>query len=249
MSGVIGASWHVYRENGNSLTVFADYRNTYKPLAVDFGPEAEIELLQPETANSYEAGVKGAAREGRYGFDLSVFQLDFRNQRTVDEDGEPANIGKSRFKGVEGEVRWTIVDDLKLAASYSYHDSRFVSFRRGPGAGGIVDGNRLEMAPYHLGALGLLYTPTQGFNATVVANYTGQRYLNKSNSLSKGGFTTLDAGVGYNFGRWGLHVNGYNLTDRRDPVAESELAEEVSGASSYFLLPARSIMGSVSLAL
>ena len=38
--------------------VYADYRNSYKPLAIDFGPEAEVEVLKPETVNSYEFGAK-----------------------------------------------------------------------------------------------------------------------------------------------------------------------------------------------
>lgn len=249
VSGVVGATWTAFREGGNHLAVYADYRNTYKPLAVDFGPEAEVDILQPETSSSYEAGIKGAALDGRYEYNASVFQLDFRNLKTPDENGNNVNAGKTKFKGAEIEVRYTVIDNLKLAGSYSYHDSRFVEFRRGPGPSNIVNGNRFELSPYHLAAVGLLYTPPQGFNATFVGNYTGERKLNKSNSLSKGGFTTIDAGIGYNFGRVGLHVNGYNLTDRRDAIAESELSGEISGASSYYLLPSRRIIGSVSVAL
>ena len=246
LSGVVGASWNTFKQGRNSLTFYADYRNTYKPLAVDFGPEAEVSVLQPETSGSYEAGVKGSAFEGRYEYDMSAFLLDFRNGLTF-ESGVARNGGKQRFQGVEYEGRYAITPDLKLAASYSYHDSRFKKFTKDDG--GVVDNNRLEMAPYHLAGVGLMYFPAQGFNGSLLANYVGERKLNKTNSVSAGGYVTLDAGVGYNFGRLGLHVNGYNLTDRRVPVAESELAAVASGASSYFLLPARSVIGSVSLAL
>ena len=43
---------------------FADYRNTYKPAAIDFGPEAEPDILKPETASSWEAGLKADALGG-----------------------------------------------------------------------------------------------------------------------------------------------------------------------------------------
>ncbi len=119
VSGVVGATWTAFREGGNHLAVYADYRNTYKPLAVDFGPEAEVDILQPETSSSYEAGIKGAALDGRYEYNASVFQLDFRNLKTPDENGNNVNAGKTKFKGAEIEVRYTVIDNLKLAGSYS----------------------------------------------------------------------------------------------------------------------------------
>ncbi len=44
--------------------------------------------------------------------------------------------------------------------------------------------------------------------------------------------------------RWELRLDGYNLTDRRDPVAESEL-----GDAQFYRLPGRSVVGSVSYGL
>jgi outer membrane receptor protein involved in Fe transport len=45
----------------------------------------------------------------------------------------------------------------------------------------------------------------------------------------------FDAGVSYAWDRWEIRADGYNLSDRRDPVAESEL-----GDAQYYRLPARS---------
>src|SRR5581483_2565382 len=161
--------------------------------------------------------------------------------------GAPIANGKARFQGAEYEGRFELAKDLKLALNYAYHDSRFKRLKVDPDTD--VSNNRLELSPYNIAGAGLLYLPMQGFNAAVVGRYNGPTRLNKRNTAPHGGYSVLDASIGYNFGRVGLHVNGYNLTDRRDPVAESELAEVVSGASSYFLMPARTIMGSISLAL
>jgi outer membrane receptor protein involved in Fe transport len=38
-------------------------------------------------------------------------------------------------------------------------------------------------------------------------------------------FTTVDVGVGYRFNRYDLRLDGRNLGDRRDPVAESEAGD------------------------
>lgn len=244
LSGVVGVTWQLFQSGNNRSALYADYRNTYKPLALDFGPEAEVDILEPETSNSYEIGNRGALADGRLTYDLSLFQLDFKNLRTFDSGGTVINGGKTRFRGGEIETRYALMEALQVAANYSYHDSRFITARRDNGAS--VDGNRLETAPFHLVGLGVLYTPPQGFGATLVSNYTGARKLNKSNSVSAGGYYTMDASLSYRFGAYSLHANGYNLTDRRDPVAESELSEVVSGAASYYRLPARLIMVGVS---
>ncbi|MEI8298385.1 MAG: TonB-dependent receptor, partial [Pseudomonadota bacterium] len=92
--------------------------------------------------------------------------------------------------------------------------------------------------------LGLLYADAAGWTASLVASYAGERYLNKRNSVRVGGYTTVDASVGTRLGKYRLQVNGYNLSDRRDAVAESDFHEAftVSGTAGYYRLPARSVM-------
>jgi hypothetical protein len=46
-----------------------------------------------------------------------------------------------------------------------------------------------------------------------------------------------------------LYLKGYNLGDARDPVAESEFSEEIAGTPTYYRLPGRLVMVSVSLNL
>jgi outer membrane receptor protein involved in Fe transport len=90
-----------------------------------------------------------------------------------------------------------------------------------------------------------------GITAAVVADCVGNRMLNKNNTVEAGGYTTLDASLGYHFGKYRLQLNGYNLIDRRDPVSESELqmSVTVTRTSGYYRLPSRSIGLSVSLDL
>ena len=48
---------HRHRKMGgvpDELDVYANYRNTYKPAAIDFGPDVEGGVLLPETAQSGE---------------------------------------------------------------------------------------------------------------------------------------------------------------------------------------------------
>ena len=106
------------------------------------------------------------------------------------------------------------------------------------------------MSPRHLGGVGLIYTATTGLSGSVVADYVGSRQLNKSNTVEAGGYATVDASLGYRFGKYRVQLSGYNLTDRRDPVAESELSEAVTvtGTAGYYRLPGRYLEISVGFA-
>ncbi len=250
LSGLAGLSWHVWTAGTDGLTLYADYRNSFKPLAIDFGPEAEVQVLRPETANSYEAGVKTRLLGGRFDLDASVFRMDFRNGLTYANDGTGnfvrANGSETRFKGVEVEATYGLLADLRLAAHYARHDARFVGYTLDDGTD--VSGNRLEMSPRQQGGVGLLYADSQGWTASLVASYAGERYLNKRNSVRVGGYTTLDASVGCRLGDYRLQVNGYNLSDRRGVVSESDFHESftVTSTAGYYRMPARVVMFTVS---
>ena len=252
-SGLVGASWHAWSVGADALTVYADYRNSFKPLAIDFGPEAEVQVLEPETADSYELGLKAQLLGGALDLDASIFDMDFRNGLTYADDGTGnfvrANGGATRFRGFEIESRYALTPALQLYAHFAQHDARFVTFTRDNGADAA--GNRFEMSPRQQAGFGLVYAPAAGFNGSVVAGYTGSRFLNKSNSVAVGGYTSVDATLGYRAGKYDWRLNGYNLGDRRDAVAESDLQEAVSvtGTAGYYRLPGRALVLSLSLAL
>jgi outer membrane receptor protein involved in Fe transport len=73
-------------------------------------------------------------------------------------------------------------------------------------------------------------------------NYSGDRYLNKRNTALAEAYTTIDAGVGYRMNDWEFRVDGRNLGDRRDAVAESEF-----GDAQYYRMPARSIRAGIAV--
>jgi iron complex outermembrane receptor protein len=241
-SGVIGTSYRLWGTGGDSITVFADYRDTFKPAAVDFGPEAEGQILEPEAATAWEAGLKGRLLEGRIDWEMSYFDMDFENlviRENVDGSPALANAGSERFKGFEAEIDYRISTELRIAATYAYHDATFADYERLQPDGSLqqLKGNTLELSPNDLAAVGIVYAPEQGFQASAVSNYVGSRYLNKSNTAVADAYVLLDAGIGYRFGQWRVRVDGYNLTDARDPVAESEL-----GDAQFYTLPGRTVL-------
>jgi outer membrane receptor protein involved in Fe transport len=80
-----------------------------------------------------------------------------------------------------------------------------------------------------------MLAPLRGWQVSASYAFTGERFLNKRNTSIGEEFEVVDASVGYRFDGWELRLAGYNLTDSRDPVSESEL-----GDGQYYRMPARS---------
>jgi outer membrane receptor protein involved in Fe transport len=237
-SGSVGANWRVWAHQNDLVTLYADYRNTFKPAAADFGPEAEGEILDPETAHSVEIGVKGRSLEGRLTWDLSAFQMDLSNLvlSTVIA-GQPAleNAGKERFRGTDLSLDCAFLRELHGQFGYSYHDARFQDFVQNfDGVPTQLAGNRLEMSPLNLLGAGIVFSPKSGWNANAIVNYVGQRFLNKRNTAVADAYTTWSGGIGYRFARGEVRLDARNINDVRPPVSESEL-----GDAQYYRLPAR----------
>ena len=164
--------------------------------------------------------------------------MDFRNLVTSTVvGGLPAlqNAGTTRFQGLDTAAWLRAGRDIVARATYSFHDGRFVDFSQEfDGVNTQLGGNRVEMSARHLFTAGLIITPPSGFVADAIVKYTGDRYLNKRNTALAPAFTTVDLGVGYRRHDWELRLDGRNLTDRRDPVSESEL-----GDAQYYRMTAR----------
>ena len=241
LSGMIGASYRAWSRGPDALTFYANYRDTFKPAAVDFGPDNTPDILLPESGRSYEVGVKGAALAGRLDYQLGLFRMDLRN--LVVAVTNPAgdhilqNAGAERLQGAEAEVQFHMAADLSLTGAVSYHDARFTNYVAAEdGANLDVSGNRLTLSPKLLASAGLIWSPPQGLFASFTVSYVASRFLNLANTARAGAYGNLDAGVGYRWGRYSLSLDGANLTDQREPVTASEF-----GSGSFYLSPGRTL--------
>ncbi|MDE2148962.1 MAG: TonB-dependent receptor [Gammaproteobacteria bacterium] len=242
LSGSFGVSYRAWSDGADQAVVYADYRNSFKPAAIDFGPDVPTPpVLEPETARSYEIGVKGRLAGGRLDYEAEAFFLHFNNLvvSATDAGGNPLleNAGSELLRGIELSARYRLYRNLQLAANYSYHLARYGRFiSLADGTPRNFSGNRLELSPRVLTSAGLIYAPEQGPNGSLTVAYVGNRLLDKANTASTGGYATIDATVGWRWRNFGIRGQAYNLSDRRPPVTESEF-----GDSSYYLLAGRSL--------
>jgi iron complex outermembrane receptor protein len=238
-------SYLAWEGGESSVWVYGDYRNTFKPAALDFGPDVNGVILKPETSQSYELGLKGRQMGGRFDWEVSLFQMDFSNLVVGQIDpatGNPEliNAGKERFKGVELEADYRLAGDLRLQGTYSYHDAKYTDFLALSDDGVLeqLAGNRLPLSAHDLGSLGFIFYPTSGLTGWATLSYTGSRFLDAENTALVASFVSWSAGVGYRFAGWELRVDGWNLGDTRPAIAASEF-----GADQFYRMNARAFRG------
>jgi len=255
-SGSLGAIFTAWQRGQDSVRFYANYRDTFKPAAIDFGigegdeeegggEEEGSGILKPETSRSIEGGIKGQFLDRRVEWEASGFYMDFTNLVVATEvDGLPAleNAGSEHFKGFEGGASVYLGHNVVARGSYSYHDARFNNFVD------IIDGepkqlagNRLEVSAHNLASGSVFYLPQHGMMGGVSINYTGSRFLDRDNASLAPGFASVDLSIGYRKPRWELRVDARNIADRRDAVAASELGE-----GSFYLMTSRRVESSFS---
>ena len=232
-SGSVGATYKAWTSGADEASLFANWRSAFKPAAVDFGPDNTPDILRPERATTWEAGVRGALAGGRLTYETGLFLQNFANLVIVEDDGSFANAGAERMKGVEAEARWAVSGDLSLTASGSWHDARFTRYAT---ASTNFTGTQLTLSPHWLAALGVTYAPRRGLNGGVTVNFVGDRYLAEGNVAPVSAYATVDANIGWRFNRFRVSLNAYNLSDVRAPVTASEF-----GSQSYYLMSPRSV--------
>lgn len=239
-SGTVGAIFTAWQSGANHVRLFGDYRDTFKPAAFDFSLAENEGVLAPETARSYEGGVKVRTMDGRLDLEGSAFRMDFENLVTATViGGLPSlqNTGSTRFQGFEIAADAHGPNHVSGRFTYSFHDGKFVDFVQAfDDVNTQLAGRRFEMSARHLLSAGLILSPSDGVIGDLLVKYTGGRYMDKRNRALTPGFATVDAGIGYRHNRYEWRLDGRNLGDRRDPVAESEL-----GDAQYYLMTARRV--------
>jgi outer membrane receptor protein involved in Fe transport len=244
LSGSAGVLWTAWEQGQDRLRLFTNYRNTFKPAAIDFGIEEgggeEGEgVLDPETAQSVELGARYQGLDGRCELDVSGFLMDFDNLvMATSVNGLPAliNGGTQRFKGIETALSFRLTDGWTARATWSLHDARFTDFVQDfDGVPTQLADKRLEMSAHNLVSAGVRRVPPRGVLGLLEVNYVGSRYLNKRNTALAESYASFSAALGWRDTRWEARVSGTNLGDRRDPVSESELGD----AQYYRLYPRR----------
>ncbi|MGZ4956212.1 MAG: TonB-dependent siderophore receptor [Methylobacter sp.] len=197
-------------------------------------------VLQPETAEQYEAGFKTEFFDKRLISSVAFYQLTKQNM-SASIVGTPYSqaIGEARSQGVEMDVTGRVTDGLSLIATYAYTDASILK--------GTNAGNKLWNVPRNAGSFWAKYDLQQaavrGLSVGAGVYFQGQREGDSANSFELPGYGRVDALVKYQLpvakARTTLQFNVENLLDHRYYAS--------TGNSNTFINPGspRTFMGSV----
>lgn len=218
--------------------------------------------IEPEQADTFEAGAKLALLDRRLRLNLALFRTDFRNLQVSSFDAATtsfitANAGKARSQGFEGDLAWTITDGITINGAIAYLDAKFLDFPGAPcpfenptclPAENNAAGQPLPRAPRWSGNLFADIVLPIGQRLEFIANggftFRSFAFLEESYNPAAGqdahAKVDVRAGVRAPGGRWELAVVGRNLTD--EITASHAFATPLAaGVVSKFIQQPRSI--------
>ncbi len=185
--------------------------------------------LNAETLNSIEFGLHGYTDALDY--ELVIYAM--RKNNFIFRDGNGFNIsdGKTKHKGIEGQLGWQLADELSISSNFSWAQHDY-AFNRDLGAAGTLQaGNEIDSAPPLLAALQFKWQGnSRGAEAEWV--YQGNYYLDAANEHSYSGHRLLNlkGWLAFSKDRYSLSLQINNLLNKR----YAERADFAFGNYRYF---------------
>ena len=178
-------------------SVYAQTATGFLVPSLSFEQVANFALnnLKPEESTNYQLGT--VYTRGNFTIDGDVYRIDVTNIETAGPTscGCFVNGGNAEFGGVEGEASYTLSNGLTMFAN-----------------GSVNSAKNYTQAPKSTEAAGLIYGqgPIAG---TLTYKVVGPQVSKAGTPL--GAYSTLDASVSYDFGRFKAKLAGFNLMDDR----------------------------------
>lgn len=179
--------------------------------------------FEPETADTYEFGVKSELFDRRLRLNGATFLTDYKNIQVVVQRGiSPTfeNAGTGRIKGFELEAEAAVTSDLTLSGSLGYLDAQYRKLESGTT---IALGNRFVNTPDWTANIGAAYDVHLGRHGDstlrVDYSYKSTQAKNAENTpaLIQEGYGLLNLSAEYNpsDSNWQILTGVRNATDKR----------------------------------
>lgn len=130
LSGKLGVQYKVSDE----LSTYATLTRGYKgPQVIPSAQGSPTVVIKPEIPTAFEVGAKGAALDGRLGYEVAVFYTkvkDYQGQRCrINGVGVLVCLGESipsvKSKGIELSAYGKLAEGLTVNAGFAYTDAKF----------------------------------------------------------------------------------------------------------------------------
>jgi iron complex outermembrane receptor protein len=132
-------------------------------------------VIEPETSNSVEVGLKNTLLDGRLTFNIAAYYARYNNFQANNPDlvagvvvTRFTNAGTISTKGIEFDMNWRIGSTTNLSAGLSVNDAKVVNFKAPLGTTQVIPaGTKLGYAPVWKGSMAVDHTVETGGFANV----------------------------------------------------------------------------------
>jgi len=202
-------------------SVYANWGHSFQPSAETFPLGVAIEDLQPEETENREIGYKLATNDGRWSFDVAVFDTERDHIKTTDPSDRTRQIsvGTQRTRGVELGLAAALLEQrLDVYAGYAWLDAEITRSNSSVLYDGVsipLQGKVPALTPEQSATLFAEYDLGHGFRIGGLAQHVGLRYAAPSNATVLPAYTRYDAHLVYGSGPWTTRLRVENLFDKR----------------------------------
>ncbi|KYQ97145.1 ligand-gated channel [Serratia plymuthica] len=173
----------------------------YGSVSKSFTPSTNVDddgdVGKPEQGTTWEMGSKWQVSPRLFA-SVALFNIDERDM-SLSINGATRAINKARSRGAEFELNGEILPYWELSANYSYTNAKIID----DGVNAANNGNRLQNAPRHSGALylshNLVISGIPGdFRVGGGARYVGTRAGDPENSFTLPNYVVADSFIAWN---------------------------------------------------
>lgn len=252
----------IRQEWSDELMTYLRYARGYKGRAFDvvFTAPQDSEVVEAESSNSYEIGLKYQTASGRFQLNAAAFWTDYENFQAQERDTAAstvvvANAGEVSTRGIELDVSALLTDTTLFQGGIAYTDAKIDSFPSAQCYRGQTEAEGCVNSAQDLSGKDLPNSPDWRFTASVrqdipmaFAPFDGFVQLDGSwqsevqflidqnpNTVQDGyGLVHLSAGLEDDDGAWTASVFVRNLLD--ETYAANIFADPLyAGVISHYL--------------
>lgn len=204
----------------------------------------------PEQLDAFEAGLKTQLFDRKLRLNIGGFYYNYNNVQVtqfVNLAQSVVNGAKARLYGVDVDFDARLTPELRVSGGFELLSARFTSYPNAVGSiprttGGaqliVIDatGNRIPQSQKFAGSIAIDYERPMAFGSILInttANFNGDYKIEADNFLTQGGYTLLNASIGWRSSddRFTVKLFTRNLLDAK--VINNTTTQAIGYPASY----------------
>ena len=225
--GAVTPTFAINYQASDQTLLYASVTRGFKSGVINVGSKNDV--INPEYAWGYEAGIKTSGLDGRIAGSLAAFYINYSDLQVgfvgADSVVTTVNAASARNYGVEFELRAKPVANWNFDLFATYLNAKYKDFTTGDYRQAFklvnLKGNRLSNAPEYSLRAATDYTVPIGdaaINLRADVNWQDRVYFTEFNNAdaTQAPYATINAGIKYTSASklWSVDVWGRNLSDK-----------------------------------